>query len=90
MIDIDKIYENDIFMDFLQRAITRNIAYLGPMSSRQDYIQDIFVEIMESDCKSIHDCKKAAWRVLERERRNLKGQPVSVLWEDNHIIGGAV
>lgn len=87
MIDTETLCENDKFMKFLNNAININIAYFGDISDRQDYINDVFVEILESEAETFHDCKKATWRVLERERRRLKAKPISVLWEDNHVIG---
>ena len=87
MIDIERLYKNNTFMKFLNNAININIPYFGAMADRGDYINDVFVEIMDSDCESIHECKQATWRVLKRELRSFKTAPSSVLWEDNHIIG---
>ena len=87
MIDVEMLYTNEKFMKFLNTAINVNIQYFGDISERQDYINDVFLEIMECECDTFHECKKATWRVLERERRRLKAMPTSVLWEDNHILG---
>lgn len=87
MIDVESLYLDDDFMAFVNSNISRNILYFD-VAERADYINDIFIEIMESGCETIHDCKKAAWRVLYNSRQELKRNPNSVLWEDNHIVGG--
>ena len=87
VIDVESLYVDEDFMKFVNSNISRNIMYFD-ISDRSDYINDIFVEIMESDCHTIEDCKRAAWRVLYNARQELKKSPDSVLWEDNHIVGG--
>lgn len=86
MINVEDLYYDKDFNSFLKAAISRNIAYFNPVSNREDYIQDIYSEIIERGCNTIDDCKRAAWHVLNDERRNMKNQVSSMLWEDNHNI----
>jgi len=87
MINIEKLYINKQFLKFANHAISINIKYFSSKADRSDYMNDIFAEILFSKCDTSHDCKLATWRVLERERRNLRNYIVSIPLPDNNLMG---
>lgn len=93
---IDELYNDDGFNNFLVYTANKN------MFGFDDYKQDVFLEIMESNAKSNKEYKKAAWRVRDRnKKREIDNKTISldafgdifsneerssVLWEDTHIL----
>ena len=95
MIQVEELYESGAFQDFL--------VYTGGKSllDFDEYRQSVFLEIVEKGADSLHDCKKAAWRVAKRMKKTQHRQYAysfdedsdsddsdypSVLWEDRHVI----
>ena len=96
MIIVEELYADSDFTDMLVRISAKNLLDFD------DFRQSVFLEIIESGCKTLHECKQAAWRVRHRiQKDNIKHQAYSideewdaasdeeypsVLWEDRHVL----
>ena len=95
--NIETLYENKTFDAFINElCIKRRI------NEPDDFRQDVFLELIEKgESWDISDAKKIADRIAQKvKRRQIKesaysfneqidstADSVSVLWEDNHLIG---
>ena len=98
MIDIEKLYSDVEFTDFIIYNAQKNLV------EYEDLHQSVMVEIIESCADNMQDCKRAVWRVVKRMKKYDKQNrmytfidgydegpdetedPKSVLWEDNNRL----
>ena len=63
--NVEKLYFDESFTSFLLWLANKNI-----VDEFDDFRQEVFAEIIERDCDSLADCKRAANRIVKRISRN--------------------